>query len=122
MDLTTGVHVVCRLVAPDRPPIACMPSEHLEVRPRRAFLDEVVLLVRLARVLPLAGLDHVDLAPCGAQRAHRSPHPKQDELSDVAEVEANAAAVGPAVLASLGPNDVGDVPKAPGLHDRHPVG
>src|SRR5690242_1786756 len=105
-----------RLVAPDVPPLARMTREQFQVRPRTARLDQGVLLVRLAGVLPLAGLDHVDLPPGRAQRPGvLAAHPEQDELGDVAEVEADPAAVRAAVQPALGPDEVADVAESPGL-------
>src|SRR4051812_6238462 len=82
--------VLARLRAPAGPPRAGVAGEHLEVGPRGARLDEVVGLLGLAAVLPLARLDHVDLPAARLQRAQRSPHAEEDQLRDVAEVEPDA--------------------------------
>jgi hypothetical protein len=46
-----------------------------------------------------------------------APDAKKDKLRDVAEVEADAAAVRAAILPNLVPDDVGFVLEAPCLHD-----
>ena len=120
MGLPLGRDLVVGLVAPRGPARARVAREHLQVGPGRAGFDEVVLLIGLAGVLALAGLDHVDRRARRRQCAHRSLDAEQDRLGDVAEVEAHTAAVGPTVLAALGPNDVGDVAEAPRLEDLYP--
>jgi len=126
LDRTAGVtlvglplrlHLFAGLVAPCRPAGPGVAGEHLQVRTGRATLDQVVLLVGLAGVLTLAGLDHVDRRPGRLQGPHGTLDTEQDRLSDVAEVEADPAAVRSAVLAALGPDDIGDVPEAPRLQD-----
>ena len=73
-------------------------AEQLDARAPAAILDDLVLLVGLAAVLALAGLDHVDLAAAGIERAGvLAAHAEQQQLGDVAEVEADAAPVRAAV-------------------------
>src|SRR5580700_1734793 len=107
-------------VPPGDPPLALMASKELQVRARRTPFDEVVLLVRLARVLALTSLDHVDLRPAGRQCPQTSTNSEKDGLRHVPEVEADAATVRPAVLPSLGPDEVGYVAETPCLHDTKP--
>lgn len=80
------------------------------------------MFVGFAGVFAFAGFEHVDLAASGWECAQGSAHAKEDEFCDVAEVEADAAAVGAAVFASFGPDEVGDVAESPGFHDGESVG
>src|SRR3954463_6578247 len=56
------------LVSPLKPSSPRMSREHLEVRAGAALLDNVVNLVRLARVLALAGDNDVGLGTAGTER------------------------------------------------------
>ena len=114
---------IIRLIAPSDPPSAIATREQLQIRPRAARLDQRVLLVRLSGVLALAGGEEVHLGAAGGEGAGvLSADAEQDHLRDVAEVEADAAAVGAAVLPDLVPDEVGLVAEAPGSHDRQPLG
>src|SRR5689334_15976133 len=78
------------LVAPGRPALARAAREQFEIGPGTARLDDVVLLVGLARVLALARGQEVHLPPPRRQRARiPAAHAEQHELGDVAEVEAD---------------------------------
>src|SRR5262245_16381649 len=111
--------VVAGLVSPRHPALARAAREQLEERAAAARFDDLVLLVRLARMLALARRQEVHLPPSRRERA-RAPaaHPEQDELGHVPEIETHAASVRPAVLAHLVPDDVGFVDEAPRLHHR----
>ena len=67
-------------------------------------------------MLTLARLDHIDRRAPRRQRSHGSFDTEQDRLRDIAEVEADAAAVRPTVFAPLGPDDIRDVAEPPRLH------
>src|SRR4030088_3747141 len=109
--------VIGGLIAPGRPALARAACEQLEIGPRTARLDDPVLLVRLARMLALARRQQVHLPPPRRQRARvLAAYAEQDELGDVAEIEADAAPVRAAVLAHLVPDDVGLVGEARFLH------
>src|SRR5262245_4321138 len=111
------------LIAPRHPSFARAAREQLEEWPPTARLDERVLLVRLARVLALARRQQIHLPPSRRQRARvLATHAEQNELGHVAEIEADPAPVGAAILAHLVPDDVGLVAEAPCLHHREPVG
>src|SRR5262245_60888179 len=95
------------LIAPRHPSFARAAREQLEEWPGTARLDELVLLVRLARVLALARRQQIHLPPSRRQRARvLAAHAEQQELSHVAEIEADPAPVGAAILAHLVPDDV----------------
>src|SRR5262249_20406113 len=111
------------LVAPRHPPFTRATREQLEIRPGATCLDNFVLLVRLARVLALARRQKIHLPSPGNQGAGILPaHAKQDQLGDVAEVEAYAATIGAAVLTHFVPDEIGFVSKAPRLHHREAFG
>src|SRR5262249_5284225 len=103
-----------RLVAPACPTGAGAAREQLEIGPGAACLDDGVLFVGLARMLALAGGEKIHLPTAGRKRA-RIPalDAEQDQFGHVAEVEADAAPVGAAVLAHLVPDEVGLVGEAP---------
>src|SRR4051812_21042562 len=73
-------------------------------------------------MLPLTGLDHIDLSASGIQSSHRAPDAEQDEFGDIAEVEADAATVRTAILPPLRPDDVAHVTETPGLHNPKALG
>src|SRR5262245_17417643 len=106
-----------RLVAPACPTGAGAAREQLEIGPGAACLDDGVLFVGLARMLALAGGEKIHLPTARRKRA-RIPalDAEQDQFGHVAEVEADAAPVGAAVLAHLVPDEVGLVGEAPRLH------
>src|SRR5262245_43846255 len=83
--------IVVGLVAPRDPALARAAREQLEERAGAACLDDLVLLVRLARMLALARCQQVELPPSRRERA-RAPaaHPEKNELGHVAEIEADA--------------------------------
>ena len=71
-----------------------------------------ILLVGLAAVFALARRREVHLPASRRERAGiLAAHAEQHDLGDVAEVEADAAPVGAAVLAHLVPDEVGFVRK-----------
>ena len=111
------------LIPPDRPSLPLPAREQLQPRPWAARLDQGVLLVRLAGVFALAGLEHVHLAAAGGQGAGvLAADAEQQDLGDVAEVEADAAAVGAAVLAHLVPDQVRLVGNLPRPQHLQPLG
>lgn len=111
--------LVVRLVSPIRPARPCAAGEQLEVGAARAAFDNGVLLVRLARVLAFARLDHVHLPPSRRQRPRvLAARAEQKDFGDVAEIEPDTAPVRAAVLADLVPDDVALVIEAPRLHHR----
>src|SRR4051794_19271735 len=104
---------IISLVAPCGPSLARAAPEQFDKRPPRARLDNVVLLIRLARMLALARRQQIHLPPSRRQRPGiLAADPEQDQFGDVAEVEADAAAVGAAVFPYLVPDDVGLVGKS----------
>ena len=111
--LGSGWRVVY-LVAPGGPPGAGMAREKLEIWPEAAFLDDVIQLVRLPRVLPFPRRDEIYLVPAGVVRADFASRPEENQLRDVPEVEADTAAVRSAVLAGLVPDEIALVGETPG--------
>jgi len=71
------------LISPRSPARSRVASKQLEVGPRRASFDDAVLLVWLAGVLALAGLDDVDLAPRRRQSSKPASDSEQDLLGGV---------------------------------------
>src|SRR5262245_30701687 len=111
------------LIAPRRPSFARAAREQLEEWPRTTRLDELVLLVGLARMLALARRQQIHLPPSRRERACvLAAHAEQNELGHVAEIETDRAAVRAAILAHLVPDDVGLVAETPRLHHRQAVG
>jgi hypothetical protein len=74
-------------------------------------------------MLALARGQQIDLSPSRREGAGvLAADAEQDQFGDVAEVEADAAAVRAAVLADLVPDDVGLVGEAPRLHHGEAIG
>lgn len=110
------------MVAPSSPPRATAAGKHFKIWPWAAPLDQFVLFVGLAAVLALPRLDHVDLA--AARRLGAGVPPagaEQDQLGDVAEVEADAAPIRAAILADFVPDEVGFVLESPSFHNPQPL-
>lgn len=97
-------------------------GKHFQVGAGRTARYEVVLLIRLSRVFAFACLDHVHLAPTCVKGAHMPLHAEKQKLCDVAEVETDPSTVWPAILATLGPDDVRHVAEPPCLHDLDAFG
>src|SRR5438105_1007937 len=95
--------VFSHLVAPLRPARARLPREQLQVRTRTTALDEVVELIRLARVFALERTYQVDLPPARGERAQAAAYAEQQQLGHVAEVKAHASPIRPPVLAGFEP-------------------
>src|SRR5579875_1538746 len=115
--------VVAELVAPLAPTLSRRAREQLQEGARRARLDDVVQLLGLARVLALALGHDVDLAAAGGEGpVALAFDAEEDQLGDIAEVEADPAPVGTAVLARLVPNEIGLVRESPRVHDGHALG
>lgn len=68
-------------------------------------------------MLTLTGLDHVDLAATGVERAGvLAARAEQDDLGHITEIEAYASTVRTTVLADLVPDQVRFVGEAPSFH------
>src|SRR5262249_16779471 len=94
-------------MSPTRPARALPASEQLEEWPIRKAFDDLVLLVGLARMLALARRHEVDLSSTRWPRAGvLAPHSKQEHFRDVAEIEADASAIGSAISANFVPDEV----------------
>lgn len=118
-----GGGVVFGLVAPGGPAGAGAASEEFQAGAGAAAFDEGVLLVRLAAVFALLGAEVVNLGAAGGEGAGvASADAEQEHFGDVAEVEADAAAVAAAVFPQLVPDDVGFVGEAPGGEDAQALG
>ena len=72
-------------------------------------------------MLPLAGGEQVHLPPAWRKRPQMPPHAEEDQLGDVAEVEADAPPVRTAVAADLVPHEIGLVGEPPLLHHEQAV-
>src|SRR5580658_6130941 len=101
-SLSGGVGI--DLVAPTRPTGDALAGEEFQIRPGAALLDQLVLLVGLARVFALLPGDDVHLPPSGSQRPQLAPHAEQQQLRHIAEIKPDSAAIGAAVLADLEPD------------------
>src|SRR3954453_19330130 len=111
------------LSAPYRPFRPHAAREKLQIRARRAGLDDFVLLVRLAAVLAFAGRQAVHLPASGRERAGVfAAHAEQHDLGDVPEREADAPAVGAAIFAHLVPDEVQFILEAPASSTCTPSG
>jgi len=86
------------------------------------LFDQLVDIIRLARVFFLTTDQDVDLPPAGRERPETSFHSEQQKLSNVAEVEPHSAAIRPAIFSHLVPNEIGLVLEPPRLHHFQPLG
>src|SRR5262249_11933800 len=111
-----GVLVRLGLVAPGYPTRDFFACEQFDEGAGATALDQGILLVGFARVFLLAADEDVDLPPPRGLGAQPTPDSEQEQLGDIAEVEADAAAVGAAVLADLQPYEVCFVSEAPLFH------
>src|SRR5439155_23636876 len=87
------------LVSPGYPAVHFLASEQFQVRAGAALLDQRVLLVGLARMFLFAADEDIDLAAPRRSGPQPAFDAEQQQFGDVAEVEADAASVGAAVLA-----------------------
>src|SRR6266700_921675 len=111
------------LIPPSSPALARATRKQFKKRPRAARFENIVLLIRLPRMLALSCCKQVYLPPSGRKCARvLAAHTEQDQLCDVAEIETNSASIRAAVLAHLMPDDVGLVGEAPRLHDSKAFG
>src|SRR5262249_49422864 len=102
-----GRLAIVGLLAPLRPSLARPAREQLEMGRRVARLDELILLLRLARVCALARRKQIRLPASWRQRARvLAPHAEQHELGAIAEIKPDPAPVRPAVLAHLVPHNI----------------
>ena len=116
-------NVVGGLAAPGSPTRPRAAGEHLQKGAGRTRLDQVVGLVRLARMLPRAAPDDVDLATAWSQRAGAAPaHTEEDEFGRFAEIETDATSVRPPVLADFVPQEVALLGGAPGCKNPQVLG
>src|SRR5262245_36137469 len=91
---------VVGLTSPVRPTRARASCEQFDKGTWAARLDDIVLLIRLAAVLAFPRGQIIHLPPAGTESARvLSSRSKQDQLRHVAEIESDATAVRPAVLA-----------------------
>src|SRR5690349_19724886 len=81
---------------PTGPPVA---GEQFDVGPRATTLDDLIKLMRLARVACLLVNYDVGLSASALPCPQMASDSKQAKLGDVAEVEADSSAVGAPVLA-----------------------
>ena len=70
-----------------------MTSEQLKVGSWRAGFNQIVLLIRLARMFTLARLNHVHLRPPRRERAHGASNAEQQQLGDVPKIKTHAATI-----------------------------
>ena len=96
-----------RLISPGRPALSGSPAKKLQIWPRRTSFDDFVLLIGFARMLALAGLDHVDLAAAWRQRPRiLALDTKQQDLRYVSKIEADTATIGSTVFTYFMPDYV----------------
>src|SRR5262245_16465218 len=81
--------VIGRLASPRGPPRARVAREELQARSGAAGLDDLVGFVGLSRVLALAGGEQVGLTPARGKGPKAPANPEEQQLGDVAEVEAD---------------------------------
>ena len=89
-----GFEVSVDFVAPAGPAGDAFAGEELEAGAGAALLDDAVDLGRLAGMFLLAGLEEIYLTAAGRERAQAAFDAEEQQLGDVAEIEADAAAVG----------------------------
>ena len=108
---------VLGLIAPNHPAASRSSREQLDARAWAAGLYDRVNLIRLSRVLPLAGFQVIHLGPAGLKRSSILPsNAKQDHLRDVSKIESYSAAVATAILSDFAPDDVRFVLEPPRTH------
>src|SRR5215470_12074400 len=108
VSLPCGMIIIAGLVAPSGPAAATSPRKQLQEWPGRTRLDNLVLLVRLARMLALSRRQQIHLpASRGKCAGVLAAHAEQNQLGHVAEIEADTTTVRAAVLADFVPDDVG---------------
>src|SRR5688572_21105359 len=91
--------LVVSLIPPRGPAFARAAREQFEKRSTAARFHDLVLLIRLARVLALACRQEIHLPSPRRERARvPAAHAEQDQLGHVAEIKADAAPVRAAVL------------------------
>src|SRR4051812_48698344 len=104
------------------PTVARSSPEQLEKRTGTACFNDPILLVGLARMLAFTCAEQVHLASTGSKRASiLPPNAKQNEFSDITEIETDAAPVGAAVFTYFVPNEIGLVIEPPSLHHRKAI-
>src|SRR5262249_6868752 len=82
------------LIAPSRPTLPYPSCEQLQERPGTTCLYNVVLLIRLARMLSLSRGKQIYLPPARRKCTRVLPsHAEQDQLSDIAEIKTDPASV-----------------------------
>src|SRR5438552_13918106 len=111
------------LDAPANPAPPPPARKQLEVRAGTAGFDNAVLLVRLPGVFPLAAFQVVDLPPSILQGpCILSPNTKKQKLSDIAKIESDTTAIGPAIFPDLAPDQICLVFESPGIHHSQTFG
>ncbi len=112
-----------RLVSPRCPLCSVAPCKKLEARARAAGLDQLVLLVRLPRVLTLSGGQKVNLLSAGGKGpCMLAAHSEQKDLCNISKVKSHTPAVRTSIFADLVPDYVALVLKSPRLHNLKPFG
>ncbi len=119
--LPTGNDRLIRLVSPSCPTGPGMAREKFQVRTRGTCFDQFVLFVGFAGVLPLSRFDHVHLRPCWLERSHATADTEKQHFRDIAEVEPHPSSIRTAVLATLCPDNIGDIAESPGLYHLEAV-
>ena len=120
--LPCGLVIIIGLITPRRPTLARATPEQFNKRPRRTRFDNVILFVGFSRMLALARREQINLPPPRRERARiLAAHAEQNQLGDIAKIEADAATIRAAILAHLMPDDIGFVGEAPRLHDRDAI-
>ncbi len=107
-----------RLVSPRNPSVPIASREQFKMWTRATGFHELILLVRLARVLTLSCRKKVYLPASWIQCSRvLSSDTKKEQFCNVPEVEADSAPIGSAVFPDFMPNDIALVLKPPRLHD-----
>src|SRR6185295_19791474 len=84
--------MIVGLIAPSRPPSTSSARKQFEEWAATARLDDLILLIRLARMLALACRQQIHLPPAGSKGARvLAAYPEQDQLSYIPEIEADAS-------------------------------
>src|SRR5271166_1273812 len=114
---------IIRLISPCCPPFSLASRKQFEKGSVAACLNEIVLLIWLARMFALPTRQVVDLSATRLQGSGVFPaYAKQDQLGDVSEIKPHTSSVRTAVLSDLVPHEVAFVVEAPRLHYRQSFG
>lgn len=115
-DAITGV-LLDILISPLVPPWTFESRKQLKMWPRRACLDEIIELVRLAGMLPFLDAKKIYLRPTGVKSAHPAANAQKQEFRHVPKIKTDTPSIRAAIFADFIPDEIGFIGEPPGGHD-----